>query len=431
MKQTNSPVKVVIVGGGFGGINLIKKLKNDRRFSVTLVDKNNYNFFPPLLYQVATSFIEPSNISYPFRRLFKNFSNIRFHMGNLLRIDAAGNSIVTNTGKIDYDVLVIGTGTYTNYFGMENVAASALPMKTIDDALNMRNRLLLSMENAVRAADKKERDRHLNIVIAGGGPTGVEIAGMLAEMGASIAQKEYPEISNLGAHLYLVDAAPVLLSPMSKKSQDEAANVLKELGVHLILNNPVKDYINGQVLLADGTAIETDTLIWASGVTARKIEGINESCYVRGNRLLVDACNRLEGYNNIYAIGDCCYQTTDSAFPNGHPQLAQVAIQQGEMLGQNLKNIAADKPLQSFIYNDKGSMAIIAKYKAVVDFPKFTLRGFFAWCIWLFIHIIPLIGLRNRFKLAFNWFWAFLSNNPALRLIIRPETEKKNTLKGT
>ncbi len=426
MKQADSPLKVVIVGGGFGGINLIKKLKNDKRFLVTLVDKNNYNFFPPLLYQVATSFIEPSNISYPFRRMFKNFTNVRFHMGKLLQVDSAANTIITDTGNISYDYLVIGTGTYTNYFGMENVAASALPMKTIDDALNMRNRLLLVMENAVRTADPVERERHLKIVIAGGGPTGVEIAGMLAEMGASIAQKEYPEISNLGAHLYLVDAAPTLLTPMSKKSQEEAYKVLEKLGVHLILNNPVKDYINNKVVLSDGSTIDADTLIWASGVTGKKIAGIGDEAYARGNRISVNANNQVQGHHNIFAIGDCCYQTTDSSFPNGHPQLAQVAIQQGDLLGENLKKSVAGQPLQPFVYNDKGSMAIISKYKAVVDFPKFTLKGFFAWCIWLFIHIIPLIGLRNRFKLAFNWFWAFLSNNPALRLIIRPETEKKS-----
>ena len=415
--------KVVVVGGGFAGINFVKKLANDERFLITLVDINNYHFFPPLLYQVATAFIEPSNISYPFRRLFQKKKNLRFHMGSLSRINAESNTIETDTGSLEYDFLVLAVGTETNYFGMENVKRNSLPMKTINDALNLRNYLLLNMEKAVRMKDMGEKEKYLNIVIAGGGPTGVEIAGMLAEMGREIAAKEYPEIRDLRTHLYLIDAGPVLLGPMSKKSQKEATDVLTKLGVHIILNTAVKDYSDGNVLLADGKMIETNVLIWASGVTGREVEGLPAEVIVRGRRIQVDEYNKVTGTQNIFALGDICFQTTDKKFPNGHPQLAQVAIQQGKMLAENFQRLTNNESLKPFVYNDKGSMAIISKYKAVVDLPKGFFKGFLAWLVWLFIHIIPLVGFRNKLKLAFSWLWSFITNDPTLRLIIRPRKE--------
>jgi len=415
--------KVVVVGGGFAGINFVKKLANDERFLITLVDINNYHFFPPLLYQVATAFIEPSNISYPFRRLFQKKKNLRFHMGSLIRVNAENNSIETDTGSLEYDFLVLAVGTETNYFGMENVKRNSLPMKTINDALNLRNYLLLNMEKAVRMEDMGEKEKYLNIVIAGGGPTGVEIAGMLAEMGREIAAKEYPEIRDLQTHLYLIDAGPVLLGPMSKKSQKEATDVLTKLGVHIILNTAVKDYSDGNVLLADGKMIETNVLIWASGVTGREVAGLPAEVIVRGRRIQVDEYNKVTGTQNIFALGDICFQTTDRKFPNGHPQLAQVAIQQGKMLAENFQRLTNNESLKPFVYNDKGSMAIISKYKAVVDLPKGFFKGFLAWLVWLFVHIIPLVGFRNKLKLAFSWLWSFITNDPTLRLIIRPRKE--------
>ena len=419
MEQTTR--NVVVVGGGFAGINFVKRLANDNRFEVTLVDVNNYNFFPPLLYQVATAFIEPSSISYPFRRLFQEKKNLRFHLGSLTRINLEANKIETDTGTLSYDYLVLAIGTETNYFGMENVRRHSLPMKTINDALNLRNHLLLNMEKAVRTTSAVEKERHLNIVIAGGGPTGVEIAGMLAEMGRNIAAKEYPEIQDLRAHIYLIDAGPVVLGPMSKKSQEEAARVLKNLGVHIILNTAVKDYVDQKVILSDGNSIPTNALIWASGVTGREVTGLPAEAIGRGRRIQVDEYNKVKNTANVYAIGDICLQTSDKGFPNGHPQLAQVAIQHGTLLAQNLKRLYAEKPLKPFEYNDKGSLAIISKYKAVADLPKLFFKGFFAWVVWLFIHIIPLVGFRNKFKLAFSWMWSFITNDPTLRLIIRPE----------
>lgn len=416
----NEKIKIAVVGGGFAGLNFVKELSKDQHFRITLIDQNNYHFFPPLLYQVASAFIEPSNISYPFRRMFQKKENLRFHMGEFLRVLPEVNLIETTTGSIRYDYLVLATGTRTNYFGMENVERNSWPMKTINDALNLRNHILLSMEKAVRATTKEEKESSLNIVVAGGGPTGVEISGMLAELGQYIATREYPEIKNLQGHIHLVDASPSLLGPMSKKAQEEAQKVLSHLGVQIQLNVAVKDYRDGIVYLSNGKEIRSNVLIWTSGVTANEVPGLPEGTTGRGKRILVDAENRVNMTDNIFAIGDICLQTTDKNFPNGHPQLAQVAIQQGKLLAKNLRNAAAAKKMKPFVYNDKGSMAIISKYKAVADLPKFSITGFLAWLIWLFIHIIPLVGYRNKAKLAFNWFWSFITNNPTLRLIIRP-----------
>lgn len=428
MEETARKIKVVVAGGGFAGINLTKRLSKDKRFHITLVDKNNYHFFPPLLYQVATAFIEPSSISYPFRRMFQEKENLRFHMGCLMRVNPENNTIETDTGMLSYDYLILALGTESNYFGMEKVQECSLPMKVIDDALDLRNHLLLNLEKAARTKDRSERNRMLNIVIAGGGPTGVELAGMLAEMGRNIAIKDYPEIKDFRSRLYLVDAGTELLSPMSKKAQQEAYNVLNRLGVKIILDKAVKDYDNSTVLLSDGTTIETNSLIWASGVIANEVPGLPKEVIARGRRIAVDEHNRVQGTSNIFAIGDICVQTSDKNFPKGHPQLAQVAMQQGKLLGENLKRLQDGEALKAFEYNDKGSMAIISKYKAVADLPKFSFKGFFAWLLWLFIHIIPLIGFRNKIDLAFSWFWNFITNDPTLRLIIRPRKRENRII---
>lgn len=412
--------KIVIVGGGFAGLNLAKSLANNKEFDVTLVDTNNYHFFPPLLYQVSTAFIEASNISYPFRRMFQEKENLTFFMGSLEQVNTVSNTIDTTNGKVEYDYLVLAMGTETNYFGLENVKKGALPMKTIDDALRMRNHILLRLEEAVRATNVRDKERLGNIVIAGGGPTGVEIAGMLAEMGSNIVMKDYPSARRGTGKIFLVDAGSSLLGPMSKKSQDEAFKVLNKLGVNVYLNTLVKDYVDDQVILGTGETINSATLIWASGVIAREVPGLAPETVGRGRRIMVDAYNKVIGTDNIFAIGDQCMQQGDPAFPNGHPQLAQVAIQQGKLLAKNFKNVQKGEKLIPFKYNDKGSMAIIAKYKAVVDLPKGFFKGFFAWIVWLFIHIIPIAGFRNKGKLAFNWFWSFVTNDPTLRLIIRP-----------
>ncbi|MBN9351681.1 MAG: NAD(P)/FAD-dependent oxidoreductase [Chitinophagaceae bacterium] len=430
MKQNN--IKVVVVGGGFAGLNLVKKLSKNKSFQITLVDHNNYHYFPPLLYQVASAFIEPSNISYPFRRMFHTKKNLRFHMGSLVNVDLENKIVETSNDNLRYDYLVLAMGTRSNYFGMRNVQEHAWPMKTINDALNLRNHILLSMEKAVRATTKEERKRALNIVVAGGGPTGVEISGMIAELGHNVARREYPEIKNFQGHIHLVDMAPVLLGTMSKKAQKMASSVLSKLGVKIMCNVAVKDYRDGIVYLSDGKEITTDTLIWTSGVVANDIPGLPDDITGRGKRIQVNEFNEVKNIPGVFAIGDISIQTTDGNFPKGHPQLAQVAIQQGKLLAKNLARKSSGMEMIPFAYNDKGSMAIVSKYKAVADLHRFSLTGYFAWVIWLFIHIIPLIGYRNKAKLAFNWFWSFITNNPTLRLIIRPgkvvdENDEKHT----
>lgn len=422
-------MKIVIVGGGFGGLNLAKKLVSDKDIQVIIVDKNNYHFFPPLVYQVSTSFIEASNISYPFRRMFQGKQNFRFYLGCLTRIDAGNNIIETDTGDVSYDQLILAMGTETNYFGLENLKRNALPMKTIDDALNFRNHVLMNMEKIVRLNDGPEREKLQNIVIAGGGPTGVEVSGMLAEMRRNIVLKDYPELTNLRGSIYLIDAAPVLLGPMSQKSQREAHRVLENLGVKIILNTAVKDYFNGCVVLATGETIPCATVVWASGVIAREVPGLPKEVIGKGRRVMVNDFNQVRGFSNIFAIGDICYQTSDEDYPNGHPQLAQVAIQQGKLLAENIKRMKNGRPMKPFRYKNKGSMAIIAKYKAVVDLPKGFFKGFGAWLVWLFIHLIPIAGFRNKIKLAYNWLLSFITNDPTLRLIIRPKKEVQEILK--
>src|SRR4051812_38394150 len=393
-----------------------------KHYQVTLIDKNNYNYFTPLLYQVASAFIDASNISYPFRRMFHNKSNIQFYMGSVVKVNPEKNTVETEYGSLSYDYLVLSMGTETNYFGMENMKKYAMPMKTVDDALHLRNHLLLQIEEAVRTPQLMQKVKYANIVIAGGGPTGVEIAGMLAEMGHKVIPKDYPTAKTFMqaqvSKIYLVDGGTTLLSPMSKKAQDEAYKVLSKLGVEIILNTRVKDYDGVHVTLSNGNIIESTTLIWASGVIARTVDGLPKEVITRGNRIIVDEYNKVKGIQNIFVIGDQCFQTTDKNYPEGHPQLAQVAIQQGQLLAKNLHRIAEGKTIQSFSYINKGSMAIISKYEAVADLPKVSFTGFFAWLIWLFIHIIPLVSFKNKLRLIFNWIWSFITNDPTLRLII-------------
>lgn len=413
---------ILIIGGGFGGINLANSLSTDDQFLITLIDKNNYNFFPPLIYQVATGFLEPSSISYPFRKLFRGKENIRFRLGEFLKVIPSENKVILSNGELTYDFLVFATGTESNYFGMENVQKNAIPMKTLDDALQMRNILLQRLEKATTTTDPEEKKKLLTIVVAGGGPTGVEVSGMFAEMRQNVIRKEYPELSGQGGEIYLIDGAPTLLAPMSKASQEDTYNALSKLGVNIKLNTQVKDFIDDEVLFTNGESIKTKTLIWAAGVTSHVFEGIPTESYGRGRRMIVDEFNKITGTENIYAIGDTCFQTSDEHFPNGHPQVAQVAIQQGKKLANNLSALLKGKPLSPFAYHDKGSMAIIGRNKAVADLPspKLHFKGFIAWLMWLFIHLISLINFRNRIKTLYNWMIAYFTKDQSLRMIIRP-----------
>lgn len=419
--------KIIIVGGGFAGLNLAKSLATDESFDITLVDRNNYHFFPPLLYQVSTAFIEPSNISYPFRKMMQAQRNLSFFMGELVCVRPHENVIETSNGSLEFDYLVLATGTETNYFGNENLKKNALPMKTIDDALRIRNHVLLKMEEAVRSSSFSAMVKLKNIVIAGGGPTGVEMAGMIAEMAMNIdiTSKEYRDARFATSHIYLLDSGASLLKPMSETAQQEAYQVLKSLGVKIMLKTAVKDYIDETVVLQNGDTIPSATLIWCSGVEARKINGLAENVFARGNRINVDGINRVQGTDNIFAIGDLCFQNTDPRYPQAHPQVAQVAMQQAKLLAKNLRRLVGGKPTLPFVYRDRGKMAIIAKYRAVVDLQAGSFKGIFAWFVWLFIHVVPLASARNRLKVLLNWGMSFFTNDAALRLIIRPDRKEK------
>lgn len=414
--------RIIIIGGGFGGINLALALGKNKNYDITLIDKNNYNFFPPLIYQVATAFLEPSAISYPIRKLFRNKKNLHFRLGELLKVMPEEHKIVLSNGTVTYDELVFATGAETNYFGMENVAKNAIPMKTLSDAIQMRNRLLTHLEEAAIATEPKEVLKYLNIVIAGGGPTGVEISGMFAEMRLSIIRKDYPELLNSGAEIYLVDGGHALLKPMSEQSQEHTYAALKKLGVKIVLNSHVNDFVDDKVILSDGTVIPSKNLIWAAGVSAMSFEGIPDSSYGRGKRLKVNAYQQVDGFEHIYAIGDTCIQSGDPAFPEGHPQVAQVAIQQAKNMAHNFKQLQSNQPMRAFTYTDRGSMAIIGRNQAVVDLPKpkIHMSGFMAWLTWLFIHLMSLISYRNRFNTLYNWMVAYFSKDQSLRMIIRP-----------
>lgn len=419
--------EIIVVGGGFAGINLVRKLSKPEGIHVTLVDRNNYNFFPPLLYQVATGFLEVSNICYPFRKLLRGKKNTSFRMGELQEIIPGQNKVILSTGELAYDYLVIATGTESNYFGMENIRQAAHPMKTVDDAIEMRNYLLQKAEDATITTDTAEKKKLGTIVVAGGGPTGVEIAGMLAEMRKNIILKDYPELQGQKLNIYLVDGAKALLAPMSEKSQKYTLGSLTKMGVEVKLNKLVKDYVNDSVIFGDGETIQSKMLLWTAGVTSSVFKGLPEESYGRGRRLLVDEYNKVKGTQNIFAIGDTCFQTTDKNFPNGHPQLAQVAIQQGENLAKNFKSLVKGKSMTPFSYHDKGSMAIIGRSKAVADIPKpkIHFNGYLAWLTWLFVHLFSLISYRNRVKTMYNWTIAYFTRDQSLRMIIRPQKERK------
>jgi NADH dehydrogenase len=413
--------EIVVIGGGFAGINMAQKLENKKGIHVTLVDKNNYNFFTPLLYQVATGMLDVSSISTPFRTLLKGAENFDFRLGELQEVDPEGQKVQLSTGELSYDALVIAAGTKSNFFGNDNIEQNALPMKSIDQAVEIRNFLLQKAEEATYATDEDRRAKLRNIVISGAGPSGVEIAGMIAEMSDRIMDKIYPGLSSEKLDIFLVDGAPTVLPPMREKSQKYTYKSLKEMGVRVGLEKMVEDYKDDTVYFKDGDTIETETLIWTAGVTGMRFDGLSEDWYGKGNRLLVNEFNKVKGTKNIYAIGDACLQKTND-FPEGHPQLATVAMQQGTSLAENFLALENGRERKAFSYFDKGTMAIIGKSKAVADLtiPESTVTGWFAWMMWLFVHLFQLIGYRNRISTMWTWTNAYFTQDQSLGMIIRP-----------
>lgn len=415
---------IVIVGGGFAGLELVKVLNRSGKYKITLVDMNNYNFFPPLLYQLAAGFMEPSSISYPFRRLFRKYKNARFRMATLREVVPSENKLILSNGELHYDVLVMATGAESNFFGNKDVEEKAMPMKTVSDALMLRNLVYTRLERATRTEDKELRRKLLSFAIAGAGPTGVELSGIFAEMKQNIMRKDYPELTydDLG-DIYLIDGQNTVLAPMSKKAQAYTEKILLKKGVKLKLGVQVTDFLNDEVYLSDGTILDARNLIWAAGISAKTFKGIDDKQYLgRGRRMKTDAYNKMEGFENIYAIGDSSIMTADPHFPQGHPQLAQVALQQASNLGKNFnKDFVNPTP---FSYVDKGSMAIIGRNQAVADLPKHIfLKGFLAWAIWAFIHIMSLVNFRNKMRALYNWVGYYISKDQSYRMVLRP-TEK-------
>ena len=421
--------RVFVIGGGFAGLNLVRNLSNNKFYDVTLIDKNNYNYFTPLLYQVATSFLEPSSISYPFRKIFRK-KDITFRMASLLKVNAPENKLYLSDGEeLVYDYLVFAAGAKTNFFDNGNIRKNAFSIKDVDDALYFRNEFIKTLEKASLENDPLERQRLLTIVIAGGGPTGVEFAGMFAEMKKYILGKDYPELKNASMEIHVIDGAPNLLSAMSDKTHKAAYRALSDLGVHVKLNTRVASYEKDKVHLSDGAVIETKTLVWAAGVIANTFEGISEQSLGKGRRMITDAYNRVQGYDNIFAVGDISIQSTDSDYPGGHPQLAQPAIQQGKALAKNLLRQAQGTPMKPFKYFDRGDMAIIGRRLAVADLFKHKLHlgGLLGLLGWLFIHLMSLVNYNNKIKTFYNWAVAYLTQDQALRMIFRSgDRESRN-----
>tara|TARA_R100001369_G_scaffold92496_1_gene137903 strand:- start:4508 stop:5803 length:1296 start_codon:yes stop_codon:yes gene_type:complete len=411
--------RIVVIGGGFAGINFIKKIKNEN-VQIVLFDKNNYHTFQPLLYQVSTSGLEPDSIAYPLRKIFRKNKNFHFRLAEVEYIDKEKKKIETSIGNLTYDYLVIATGTKTNYFGNQNIEKNSMPMKTVPQALNIRSLMLQNIEKADMTEDPEERKRLLNFVIAGAGPTGVELAGALAEFKNGILEDDYTEMNQAEMQVHLLEGMDRVLPPMSEKASKMAQKSLERLGVHVHLNTMIEDY-DGKIVTTKGdTSFETEAFIWAAGVTGNPIKGIDgRSLMEKINRYYVNEYSKVEGTDVIFALGDIALMETE-AYPKGHPQVAQPAIQQGKHLGENFKRLLKNKPLEPFEYFDKGTMATVGRNKAVVDIKKMHFGGFIAWFIWMFIHLWFLVGFRNRVITFFNWTYSYISYDRAARLIIRP-----------
>lgn len=410
--------RIVVVGGGFGGIELIKVLNKVDDYQIVLFDRHNYHTFQPLLYQVATAGLEPDSIAAPLRRIFKGHKDFYFRMADVLQVLPEQNCIHTSIGNLRYDYLILATGSKTNYYGMKEVQENALPMKQIPEALDIRSKILQNYESALLCNNEAELNSLLDIVIVGGGPTGVELAGAVSELRKSVLPKDLPELDFTKMNIYLLEAGARVLFGMSDHAGKKALEYLHDFNVDVRLNTAVKSYDGFSVKLSDGSEIISQTVIWAAGVTGNLIEGLKPES-IKGGRYLVDEYNRLPGYQNIYAVGDAAVMITPD-LPRGHAMVAQVAIQQGKLLAKNLFNERNKKPLKPFKYFDKGSMATIGRNKAVVDLPKFKFAGFFAWIVWMFIHLMFLVGFRNKVTTMINWIWNYFTFDRATRLIIRP-----------
>ncbi|GAB3582358.1 NAD(P)/FAD-dependent oxidoreductase [Hymenobacter daeguensis] len=412
--------RVVIVGGGFGGLELAKALA-DAPVQVVLIDKQNYHAFQPLLYQVATAGLDEGDIVSPFRKILNNQENFYFRLAEVTSVDAVAQVVETSIGLLRYDYLVLATGATTNYFGDELMAKNAIAIKSVEDALELRNTVLSNFEQALQLGDYEQLNSMLDFVIVGGGPTGVEIAGALSELRTHVFPKDYREIDFKEMDIHVVQSGPVLLKGMSANASAKSLQYLEKLGVQVWLDTRVKSYDGYTVTLNNGQKLVARTLIWAAGVTGAPIPGLNDDCLVSGNRYLVDEYSRVHGYDNVFAIGDIALMKTGQ-YPDGHPMVAQPALQQGRQLGENIHRQLSGRLMEHFVYADKGAMATIGRNHAVADIKLFGreihLDGFIAWLAWSFIHVISLVSFRNRIAVFFTWAWNYFTQDKGLRYII-------------
>ena len=412
--------RIVIVGGGFGGLKLALKLYK-KKFQVVLLDKNNYHLFQPLLYQVAMSGLEPSAISFPLRKVFQK-TGIHFRMAELESIIPENNELITDIGRLKYDYLVLATGAKTNFFNQEKIEKYTLQMKSAPDALYIRNRTLENFEKALNKSHEEDVKSYLNVAIIGGGPTGVELAGAMAEMKMYVLPKDYPELDMRNMKIMLYEASPRLLVGMSETASKVANEYLHRLGVEVHTGTAVKDYDGRTLTLPDGVSVDVKTVIWAAGITSARIDGIADTSYGRNNRLLVNLFNQVDSYQNIFALGDNSIMI-DAAHPNGHPQVAQVALQQAHSLANNIIQLNRNKPLKPFHYTDKGSMATVGRHLAVADLPFAKFKGYFAWLLWSVVHLFSIVGVKNKLFVLLNWSWKYITYDQSLRLLVKHKSK--------
>lgn len=414
--------RIIIVGAGFAGLTLAEDLENTG-YEVYLIDRNNYHQFQPLMYQVATARLEPASISFPLRKVFQRSKNVKIRIADVLSVEPKEKCLKTSIGDFSYDYLVLAYGCKTNYFGNKNLEHCAFPMKSVPEAIQLRNRILQTFEDAVITKDPKELQYILNFVIVGGGPTGVELAGALSEMKKNILPKDYPDKDFSKLTVYLLEGSPNVLNAMSDDSKKASRKYLEDLGVIVKTSTVVENYNGRTVSLKNGETIEAKNVIWAAGVTGNQIDGIPEASITRGNRLIVNRFNEVANLQDVFAIGDIAYMTTPK-YVNGHPQLAAVANEQAKVLAKNFKLQSKDKPRKEYEYHDKGSMATIGKRKAVVDLPKFSFQGRFAWFTWMFVHLMLILSVKNKLTIFVNWAFSYFSNDSTLRVLIKPVTKK-------
>ena len=417
--------RVVIIGGGFAGLELVKKL-NNKPYRVTLLDKNNFHTFQPLLYQIASAGLTAESIAYPFRRKIGKYPNIIFRLATVDQIDTLAQIVHTDVGEFEYDHLIIASGAVTNFYGNAAIEKVSLTLKSVQEALDMRSAILHKFERAIISETTAEQKQRMNFIIVGGGPTGVELAGALAEIRKNVLPHDYRELKGENMEIHLIEGSNRLLAAMSEKSSRLAKKYLEQDGVHVWLNAFVQNFDGDELVLSNGEKIKTDNVIWAAGVKGATIPGIGNDSIVKGGKYQTDAYQRVKNYENIYAVGDIAFMTEDKNYPNGHPGVAQVAMQQAVNLANNLIRLHKKEKLKPFKYRNKGNMATIGRHKAVVDLPFYSFGGYLAWYIWMFIHLMALVGFRNRLMVFMNWMWNYFSYDRALRLIVEPD-EKTTT----